>query len=327
MIKRRAQSVKRKVKVRSLKFLVLSFSFALCALSFAFLCGCQSRNLYKDTQTMMGTFVEVISPDKRAARIVFAEIKRIEDLLSKYKPDSQISRLNESGTLYASSDTLYIIKKAKEFWEITDGAFDITIGPLMDLWGFTDKNYNVPKDEEIKNILNRVGFDKMLFDDNKNIIEFKTPGMKIDLGGIAKGYAVDKAITKFIAVGIKSCLVNAGGQVFCLGDKFGKPWRVMIKNPDNQIASNYLLEIKNMAVATSGDYEQFFLKDNKRYSHILNPKTGYPVQNNIISVTVIAHDGVTCDALATAIFVLGKVKGEELAKKFPDVKVKIIEKQ
>jgi len=151
--------------------------------------------------------------------------------------------------------------------------------------------------------------------------------MKIDLGGIAKGYAVDKAVKKLLAENINSCLINAGGQVFCLGDKFGRPWRVMIKNPHSQSQRGYLIEVKNMAVATSGDYEQFFLKDNKRYCHIINPKTGYPIQNNIVSVTVIAHDGLTADALATSIFVLGKEKGEELAKKFPDVKLKIIEKQ
>jgi thiamine biosynthesis lipoprotein len=197
----------------------------------------------------------------------------------------------------------------------------------MDLWGFTDKNYQVPDDKDIKGALALVGFDKISFDNSKNVVKFNVSGMKIDLGGIAKGYAVDKAVNKLIAEGIRSCLINAGGQVFCLGDKFGKPWRVMIKNPRSQTRSNYLLEVRNMAVATSGDYEQFFLKDNKRYCHIINPKTGYPVQNAIVSVTVVARDGVTCDALSTSIFVLGKEKGEELAKRFPDVKVKIMQEK
>jgi thiamine biosynthesis lipoprotein len=275
----------------------------------------------------MGTFVEVISPDKRAPDIVFTEIKKIEELVSKYNPNSEIFRLNRMGESEVSPDTFYLLQKAREFWQVSDGAFDVTVGPLMDLWGFTDKNYQVPDDKDIKKTLGLVGFDKISFDNSKNMVKFNISGMKIDLGGIAKGYAVDKAVNKLIAEGIRSCLINAGGQIFCLGDKFGKPWRVMIKNPSSQAASNYLLEVKNMAVATSGDYEQFFVKDNKRYSHIINPKTGYPVDNNIVSVTVIAHDGVTCDALSTSIFVLGKEKGEELAKRFPDVGVKVIEKE
>jgi len=289
------------------------------------LCGCQNKELYKDNRVMMGTFVEVISPDPRAPQIVFAEIKKIEDLVSKYSPNSEISRLNKTGELEASPDTFYLIQKAGEFWQASDGAFDITVGPLMDLWGFTDKNYQVPDDKDIKKTLDLVGFDKISFDNSKNMVKFNVSGMKVDLGGIAKGYAVDKAVNKLIAEGIKSCLINAGGQVICLGDKFGKPWRVMIKNPLGEAPSSYLLEIKNMSISTSGDYEQFFLKDNKRYSHIMDPKTGYPVQNNIASVTVIARDGVTSDALSTSIFVLGKEKGEELVKKFPGVEVKIIE--
>jgi thiamine biosynthesis lipoprotein len=275
---------------------------------------------------MMGTFVEVASPEKRAAGIVFEEIKKVEDLLSKYNPDSEVSRLNKTGELEVSPDTFYVIKKAGEFWKESSGALDITVAPLMDLWGFTDKNYCLPDDKDIKKTSNLVGFEKIFFDNSKNMVKFSVSGMKIDLGGIAKGYAVDKAVKKLVSQGIKSCIINAGGQVFCLGDKFGRPWGVMIKNPHNQTQKGYLMEVKNMAVATSGDYEQFFLKDNKRYCHIINPKTGYPIQNNIVSVTVIAHDGITADALATSIFVLGKEKGEELAKKFPDVKLKIIEK-
>ena len=288
--------------------------------------GCQNQRLYKDNRVMMGTFVEVISPDKRAARIVFSEIKRIEDLLSIYRPDSEISRLNEQGKLYASPDTLYIIRKAKEFGEVTGGTFDITVGPLMNLWGFKDKKYYIPKDEEIKNILNLVGFDKISLDNTKNMIEFQVSGMQIDLGGIAKGYAVDCAVKRLKEKGIQSCLINAGGQIYCLGDKFGQPWRISIRNPRDEGSAGYL-ELKDRAVATSGDYEQYFIKDKKRYAHILNPKTGYPVNSGITSVTVIAPDGLTADALTTAIFVLGKENGEKLAKKFPGVELKIIEEK
>lgn len=306
-----------------MKRILLVIGYGLWVMS---LCGCQNKTLYKETQVMMGTFIEVTSPDNRAGGIAFAEIKRIEDLLSKYKENSEISRLNKLGKLNASPDTFYIIKKSKEFWQLSDSAFDITVGPLMDLWGFTEKKYYLPKEEEIKNILNLVGADKIILHGDNNMIEFRLSGMKLDLGAIAKGYAVDCAVKRLKEKGIKSCLINAGGQVYGLGDKFGKPWQIAIKDPRGKDFLGYL-ELKNKSVATSGDYEQYFIKDNLRYTHILNPKTGHPADSGIISVTVIAPDGLTADALSTAIFVLGKGKGIELAKKFPDVKLRIIEKK
>jgi thiamine biosynthesis lipoprotein len=297
---------------------------AACSLQLAACSGFRSKPLYKNTQVLMGTFVEVTSSDKAAASIVFSEIKRLESLLSKYNPDSEIAKLNKAGKLNVSPDTLYIINKSKEFWLESDGAFDITVGPLIDLWGFTNKEYYVPKQEEITNALGLVGMNKIVVNDLNNVVEFMFSNMKIDLGAIAKGYALDCAIKKLKERGINSCLINAGGQVYCLGDKFGSPWKVAVKNPRGEKAIDYL-ELKDCSVATSGDYEQYFIKGNKRYSHILNPKSGYPADSGIVSVTVIAPSGLTADALSTSIFVLGKEKGMELAKKFQGVQVKIIE--
>ena len=306
--------------------IVHSSGFMGLCLSFALISGCQNQQLYKDNRVMMGTFVEVVSADKRAGGIAFEEIKRIENLLSKYNPQSEVSQLNKLGKLKVSPETFYIIKKAIEFWRLSDGTFDITVAPLVDLWGFTGKKYNLPKDEEIKNTLKLVGSEKIILHDSNNVVEFKTPGTKIDLGAIAKGYAVDCAVEKLKEAGIRSCLINAGGQIYCLGDNFGTPWKVAIKNPRGKTVIGYL-NLKDKAVATSGDYEQYFFKNNKRYSHILNPKTGYPADSGIVSVTVVAQDGLTSDALATAIFVLGKAKGQALVKRFPDIEVKIIGKK
>lgn len=284
----------------------------------------QNQELYKDTQLMMGTFVEVISPDKKASNIAFTEIKRVENLLSKYNPDSEISKLNKSGACLVSPETYYVIKKAKEFWLASDGAFDITVGPLLDLWGFTDKNYGLPEEKSIKDTLARVGSDKIILNKENNVVEFIVPGMKIDLGAIAKGFAVDCAIDKLKKASIKNCLINAGGDIYCIGDRLGKDWKVAIQNPSGNGFTDCLL-LKNQAVATSGNYEQFFLKNKKRYAHIFNPKTGEPSDLGIASVTVIAQDCLTADALATSIFVLGKAKGEVLSKKFPNVKTIVIE--
>jgi len=306
-----------------LKLILLPTTYYLLS---TVLCGCQSKTLYRDTQAMMGTFIEVISPDKEAPNIVFSEIKRIEGLLSKYKGDSEVAKLNTLGKLKVSPDTLYVLRKAKEFWQLSDGAFDITVGPLMDLWGFTDKKYYLPKKEEINRALSKVGFDKIIFNIDDNVVEFKVLGMKIDLGAIAKGYAVDCAVKKLKEHRIKSCLINAGGQIYCLGDKFGRPWNIAVRGPRNKGFWDYL-KLKDKAVATSGDYEQYFINNGKRYAHIFNPKTGYPSNSGIVSVTVIAPDGLTADALSTSIFILGKDKGLKLAKKFNNVDVEIIEEK
>jgi len=319
MIKFKAQNSNLKTK-----FLILEFSalFGFCALLFGFLSGCENKSLYRNSRIMMGTIIEVTSPYKEAAGVVFDELERLENLLSKYKPESEVSQLNKLGKLKPSPETFYILKKSKEFWQLSSGAFDVTVAPLVDLWGFTNKNFTVPADEKIKNILNLIGSDKILLHNNENVIEFEFPGMKIDLGAIAKGYAVDCAVKKLKEKGIDSCLINAGGQVYCLGEKFGLPWRVAIRGPRGKGTAGYL-ELTNRSVATSGDYEQYFIKSNKRYAHIFNPKTGYPANSGVIAVTVIAPDGLTADALSTAIFVLGKEKGEKLAKKFKGVEVKI----
>ncbi len=285
--------------------------------------GCQQKPFYSDTRVMLGTYVEVACEDKSAAPLAFAEIKRIEGLLSKYNPDSEISRLNNSGRLAVNPDTFYIIERAKYFWQASDGAFDITVAPLMDLWGFTDKKYRKPQDSHIKAVLGLIGSDKIILDKDKFVVELKIPGMKLDLGAIAKGYAVDCAIKRLREKGIKNCLINAGGQIYCLGTKSGGSWKVAIKDPRSPGLLDKL-ELKDQAVATSGDYMQYFTKGKSRYSHIMDPRSGYPSDSGVASVTVIAPDGLTADALSTAIFVLGREKGLELAAKFPKVTVKII---
>lgn len=274
---------------------------------------------------MMGTFVEVISPDERAGRIAFTEIKRIEGLLSRYKEESEVSRLNKLGELKVSPDTLYVLREAEKFWKASDGAFDVTVGPLMDLWGFTDKKYKLPDKSKIEEALKLIGFAKIIIDEKNNVVKFTVQGVRLDLGAIAKGYAVDCAIKKIKQAGINSCLINAGGDIYCLGDKFGRPWRVAVKNPRGNGYSGYL-QLKDKAVATSGNYEQYFNNKGKRYCHIFNPRTGYPVDSDVVSVTVIAPDCLTADALATSTFILGKEKGLKLVRNFPNIEVKVIEK-
>ncbi|MDD5282371.1 MAG: FAD:protein FMN transferase [Candidatus Omnitrophica bacterium] len=282
----------------------------------------KTTQLYHNNRLLMGTFWEVSSPDKEASLIVFAEAKRIENLLSKYIPESEISQLNRAGRLKASPDTFFIIKKAKEYWQASAGAFDITIAPLTDLWGFTNQEHKIPGEDLIKAALKLVGCDKIILHEKNNMVEFKFPGMKIDLGAIAKGFALDCAVTKLKEKNINSCLINAGGQVYALGEGPAGPWKIAIQNPRKPEITG-ILELKNKSISTSGDYEQFFLKDGKRYCHIIDPKTGHPATSGISSVTVITDSALEADVLSTAIFVLGKKESREMLNKFPQAEVKV----
>ncbi|MFA5114744.1 MAG: FAD:protein FMN transferase [Candidatus Omnitrophota bacterium] len=288
--------------------------------------GCSKPPLYKDTRIIMGTTVEVISPYRDSAGIVFAEVQRLDKLLSRYNPESEVSLLNKKGELKVSRETMYVLKEAKEFWSLSDGAFDVTVVPLLDIWGFTEQDYRVPSEVEIRKALGMIGSDKIIFNEGNNVVKFKVPGPMVDLGAIAKGFAVDSAVKKLKERGIGSCLINAGGDIYCLGVKSGAPWSVAVQDPRRSGFADYL-RLKDCAVATSGDYRQFFQSGKRRYSHIMNPRTGYPADSGVVSVTVIAPDCLTADALATAIFILGKEKGARLAEKFRGVKVMIIQEE
>lgn len=301
-------------------------SFFVFCLLISVTCGCQNRQVYKVNRVLMGTFVEVASSDKGAADIVFKEIARIERLLSKYVPESEISRLNKNGAVNASPETLYILDKAKEFCRLSEGAFDVTVAPLVDLWGFTDKQYRLPQEAQILQARKFVGSENMILLRENNVVKLRSLGVKIDLGAIAKGYAVDCAVGKLREAGVKNCLIAAGGQIYCLGSNSGKPWKIAIRSCQGKGLAGYL-KLKDQAVSTSGGYEQYFVVKDKYYSHIIDPRTGYPASSGIASVTVVASDGLTADALSTAIYVLGKEKGMLLAAKFPAVEVKIMDNQ
>ncbi|HPT38861.1 MAG TPA: FAD:protein FMN transferase [Candidatus Omnitrophota bacterium] len=280
--------------------------------------------LYRDNRLLMGTFWEVTSPNRQAAAIVFSEASRIEQLLSKYIPTSEVAQLNRLGRLKVSPDTFYIIKKSQEFSRLSQGAFDITVAPLVDLWGFTNKEFRIPDSARIQAVLRLVGNDKIILHENDNVVEFRLQGTQIDLGGIAKGFALDCAVKKLKENNINSCLINAGGQIFCLGDRSGQPWKIAIRSARKAEISG-TLELKNQSASTSGDYQQYFLVKNKRYCHIIDPQTGYPAQTGISSVTVVADNGLEADAFSTAVFVLGKQKAQNLAKKFENLKIIITE--
>lgn len=311
-------------------FLILIFTL--------FLPGCSvEKEPYRDTRILLGTYVTIRVQDadkaraekERAVREAFGEIKRIEDLLSSFKEGNIIAKINSSGAeeVIVDEDTFYVLSKAKYFYEISGGAFDITVLPLLELWGFHGRNYFVPSQDEIKSAVENAGSDKVVLDKEKVSVRLLKEGMKIDLGGIAKGYAVDRAVFILKKNGVKNAVVDAGGDIYCLGVKSkNKKWSIGIRDPLHKNRIIERLELLDMAVATSGNYENFFEKREKRYSHIINPKTGEPAQNDLASVTIIADDCLSADALATAVMVLGKRKGIELIKTSPKTRAIIITK-
>lgn len=304
--------------MRKYRYIVISGLFLLL------LTGCQERELYSQRQLLLGTVVEVISPYQEAADIVFKEIKRVENIFSTYLKGSAVSHLNKTGFLNTNFEVAHLIEESKKFSKLTNGQFDITVGPLTKIWKDAFIKNRIPDKVEIKNSLKLVGFDKIYIDKNSHNIRFKEKGMKIDLGAIAVGYAVDCAVKELKRKGIDSAIINAGGDIYCLGTKFGRPWRIGLQHPREKENILSTLELKDMAVTTSGDYEQYMKIGKKRYSHIINPKTGYPIDNDVISVTVIAKDTITADAVATCVFLLGKEKGLETFSNYKGIKKIIV---
>ena len=243
-------------------------------------------------------------------------ISELDNLLSTGKADSEVSRLNDTGKAVLSETSISLVKKSLEINKQTGGLFDITIYPLMELWGFPTKNYRIPSDKKIKAALKNVGSDKIIFDENTREISFKKKGMKIDFGGIGKGYITDELVKILTDEGVESAIINLGGNVFGLNKKpDGSLWNVAIRDPDEP--ENYMAAIRigNSAVITSGGYERYFEENGKIYHHILNPKTGKPSDSNLKSVSIVSKNATLADALSTSLFIMGEKKAIEYWRK------------
>lgn len=309
----------------------LWFARAVALFSVAGLvCSCStapSEDLHKETRVLLGTFVEVTvkaekDKAKQAVRAVLDEMKRVEDLTSFHKP-SELTRINAlagSGAVHADPELVALVNESLKFAERTDGAFDPTLGPLAKLWNFSGGGESrLPDDSEIQTALAKTGWRRVKTDTSAGTITLSEKGMSLDLGGIAKVYSLDRARMVLKKLGVRSALVNAGGDVAVVGEKSpGKPWRVGVQDPRNPRGLVAVAAITDGFIVTSGDYERFFLRDGKRYHHILNPETGYPA-TGLRSATIIAPTGVMADAISTAVFVLGVKRGLEYLKRTPGV--------
>ena len=247
------------------------------------------------------------------------EINNIEQLVSTGIDSSEISQINENGKGSVSETTGYLIKRSKEIYDSTNGVFDITIYPIMQAWGFPTEKYRVPGKKELKKLRGLMGADHVLYDEEKQEVTLDKKGMKIDLGGIAKGYTSSKVMDIFKENGISSAVISLGGNVQALNGKpDGSDWRVAVENPADTGSYLGVLSIKNKAVITSGGYERYFKQDGKTYHHIIDPATGYPANNGLTSVTIVSDDGTLADGLSTSLFIMGPEKAQEYWKKHSD---------
>ncbi|MFB0525823.1 MAG: FAD:protein FMN transferase [Phycisphaerae bacterium] len=298
---------------------------------------------------VMGTFARVVaiaadqSTANRCIETALAEIQEVDELMSDYKSDSEISEVNRDAFRRAvkiSESTYEVLQRSVEFSKLTDGAFDITIGPLVDLLRGAEKKDVTPSEDEIARAKSKVGFEKLILDQKNRTARFAIDGMRLDLGGIAKGYAVDKAIQAMQKAGAVGAMVDIGGDIRCFGKPAGgkSHWLIGLQDPKaaqdskfpapGQSGRDYLLTLKlvNGAVATSGDYQQFVLIEGKRYSHIINRRTGKSAQG-LSSVTIVADNATDADALATAVSVMGAEKGLVLIEKLPETEAILITSQ
>jgi len=279
----------------------------------------------KRTEMIMGTVVEisVIPADEEAIKEAFDAIKKVDELMSTYKPESEVSILNRQGENHLSPQTSQIIQEAIKFSEMTEGAFDITCRPLINLWKRAKEEAKIPTLQEIEEAKRLVSYKKIALEDD--LVKLQQPGMQIDLGGIAKGWAVDKAIQALKKRGVRAALVNAGGDLYALGRRgLWKKWELGIQHPRDQEKILITIKVSDRGVATSGDYRRYFTLEGKRFSHIVDPRTGETVEEVPMSVTVVAPDATTADALATGIFVLGPEEGMKLIESLPGIEGLIV---
>ena len=244
-------------------------------------------------------------------------VRELENKMSTKIATSEVSKINDNAGIdkvKVSDDTYTVIKEALKYGKISKGKFDITVGNLVDLWGIGTENEKVPSEEEIQKALATVDYNKVEIDDNNKTVFLKDKGMKIDLGAIAKGYVADEIVKILEKDGVKSAIINLGGNVYVYGNKGGKNFKIGIRNPLSPDPNDYLgiYQSQNESVVTSGVYERFFEKDGKRYHHILSTSDGYPIDNNLISTSIITKSSMDADALSTTTFALGLEEGLKL---------------
>ncbi len=314
--------------------LALNATLALSALALGAAAPPARRPVTWATQTM-GTYANlvVVTPDSAAmAPIVeraFASFRRVDSLMSNWTTTSEVARVNRvaaSGPTVLEPEVAEVVRKSLEVWRLSDGAFDITVEPLVRAWGFLGGPRRVPSEAEARAAFRLVGAQRLHYDETRRTLRFDLEGMKIDLGGIAKGYAVDCAAETLRAHGVSDALVNVSGNIAAIGHPEGSDhWRIGIRDPRDRMPYFARLALHDReGISTSAKYEQFVAQDGKTYGHIMDPRTGRPAEG-LISVTVVAPDGYIADAWDTPLFVLGPAGARRKAAELPQIAVVLVQ--
>ena len=286
---------------------------------------------YEDSRISMACAYSIVvygeDESKLAAAVTaaFDEVDRIDRLMSHYKPESPLSQLNRQAATEAvkvEPELFDFIAECLRYSRESDGAFDVTVGPLLKTWGFFRGEGRMPKPEEMAEARSKVGWQHVILDDRQKTIRFDRAGVELDLGGIAKGYAVDKAVEVLKQRGISRALVSAcGSTIYGLGAPPGETaWEVKLRDPIHSQKTAMTVRLNNRALSVSGSYEKFFDLGGKRYSHIFDPRTGWPVQG-VLSVAVLTDTGTAGDALDNVFYVLGIEKSQSASTRFKPVEV------
>jgi thiamine biosynthesis lipoprotein len=287
------------------------------------------------THDTMGTVIVLKAWGEDDAAIVaifadaFAEFDRIDALMTTWTPDSEVSRINAAAggkPVVVSEELIGVLESALAASRLTGGAFDITVGAFSGVWKFDEDNDGtLPDDKTVQARRKLVGWRDVIVDRKAHTVRLRRKGQKITLGGIAKGYAVDRVTTLLHKRGLADFVVQAGGDMYVSGRRGDRRWRVGIRDPRGARSDFFAMaEVEDATFSTSGDYERFVVKDGKRYHHILDPRTGYPAPR-CRSVTVMAKDAVTAEGLTKGIFILGAEAGLELIKKVPGTEAVIVD--
>ncbi|GAA0114618.1 FAD:protein FMN transferase [Clostridium senegalense] len=294
------------------------YSFTFVILSILFLVGCSktpSEPLSR-TELIMGTVCTVQIFDSKDSSILdecFNKLTDLENLVSINKENTELDKVNNmsgKSAVSVSNDTYNIIKSGISYSSLSNGNFDITIGPIVKLWGIGTDSARLPSDTEINEKKSFINYKNVILDDSNKTVFLKNPNMIIDLGGIAKGYAADALTDILKKHNVNSAMINLGGNLYILGNKEdGNKWRIGIQDPNDSNSTVGNLLVNDKSIVTSGVYERFFEENGKKYHHILNPKTGYPYENDLLGVTIISDKSVDGDALSTTTFALGCDEG------------------
>jgi len=315
--------------VRKLLVLVLAL------LLFSNLSGCAEPEQIKYDRDFfaMDTYIacQVLSADEKLAvkalDAVEAAFMDIDRLTNRFEQDSEISAINQNAGIApvkVSEDVYSMVEIALEWSDKTDGAFNILIGDVMDLWGFGSDQPAVPAEAALAEALTRTDYHKIMLDQENLTIYLPEKGMVMDLGGVAKGYATDKAVAALKEMGIENALINAGGNVYVLGSRAdGTPWKVGVQDPRDPEGIKAVLQGENTAIISSGDYQRYFEADGIRYHHIIDPADGYPARASA-GTTIIMKSATIADILSTSLFVKGPVEGIKLAEEFDEVDAAMI---